>query len=299
MINKIHTTTPRTPSTYNHDTNINVWLNQVDDYLDMNKIKADKQKQETLLLRLDRTNRLALQKLIDNKTIKSYQDLQEHVKSLYNHDMLTTRDHVINFIQRQQQPNETIGEFYASIVELAKKAYPKLGQKDLDQQISDNFINGLNNSLIRQQLLINHDKQSNADILTKAIRLHTDLGDSIHDYNNNQHINVNHVNTSTQRRTPLHTQRQFQHSTQLRNHDREQTNNNQQYPIRSTFQQRSPPSNYNDIKCYRCNQNGHTSRFCTSQQNNTHNHPTHNNHQRPTDQTPSQILSTQTGNQQH
>ena len=55
----------------------------------------------------------------------------------------------------------------------------------------------------------------------------------------------------------------------------------------------------NDIKCYKCNQNGHTSRFCTSQQNHTHNQPTHNSHQRPTDQTPSQILSTQTGNQQH
>ena len=105
MINKIHTTTPKAPSSYNHDTNINVWLNQVEDYLDVNKIKSDKQRQETLLLRLDRTNRLALQKLIDNKTIKSYQELQDHVKSLYNNDIQTTRDHVLNFIQRQQQPN--------------------------------------------------------------------------------------------------------------------------------------------------------------------------------------------------
>ena len=303
VVNKIHATTPKQPSSYNNDININLWLNQIDDYLDVNKIKSDKQKQEAILQRIDKTNRIALRKLIDNKTIKSYQELQEHVKSLYNHDTQTTREHIINFVQRKQKSNETIGEFYASTVELAKKAFPKLNQKDLDQQVSNIFMNGLSNSLIRQQLLINHDKQNALDILTRAIKLQSDLGDSVNDYNSP--TDINHINATNRKDNRNYSERDSNIKEEQHNNSSPRTNNSSQDYQNNTdrnnkYNRVNLNQNTNDQRrpiCYNCRSEGHTARTCIQPKRRfdyrNYQHDQSNQQNEPS----SQVLSRQTGNQ--
>ena len=315
MLQKINITTPKAPNSYNHETNINVWLNQVEDYLDVNKIKSDRARQDTLLQRLDRTNRQALQKLIENKTIRTYNDLQNHVRTLYSKDVQTTKDHIINFVQRKQFPQETIGDYYGSIVELAKKAYPKLNPKDLEQQIADTFVNGLNNFVIKHHLLTNsdkNDKNNSTDVLTRAIRLHADMGDSINDYNTlTSPIDVNHVSTQRcQANTPLTNVNQqdtycnFQPVDQNRMSNNQSNNqaNRSNNSNRSNFNQSNTSDSTNSsarrIICYNCNNEGHTSRYCNQSRDRNQrplerNQQSNNsNHQAP------QVLSTQTGTKQ-
>jgi hypothetical protein len=63
------------PTIYNNTMSIHVWLNELSEYLESNKLKTVKQKQEAILEKLVMRSKNVIKKLIENKVINNYNDL--------------------------------------------------------------------------------------------------------------------------------------------------------------------------------------------------------------------------------
>ena len=166
----------KAPTIYNTNNNIHIWLAQVEDYLDAKQITTDKAKQKIVLEKLDKTSRQIINDLIKQKKIKNYQHIEDHLKSLYGPDNQSTNDYILQFTQRKQHYRESLAQYYKSLVELSKNAYPRTPKEVLDAYIKKQFTIGLQNSTIRDQLLLHdNDNIKNAEILTKAVELQNKL----------------------------------------------------------------------------------------------------------------------------
>ena len=166
----------KAPTIYNTNNNIHIWLAQVEDYLDAKQITTDKAKQKIVLEKLDKTSRQIINDLIKQKKIKNYQHIEDHLKSLYGPDNQSTNDYILQFTQRKQYYRESLAQYYKSLVELSKNAYPRTPKEVLDAYIKKQFTIGLQNSTIRDQLLLHdNDNIKNAEILTKAVELQNKL----------------------------------------------------------------------------------------------------------------------------
>ena len=69
--------------------NISVWLNQMEEYLDAKKLQSDKQKQQAVLERLDKTSRSTIQALIND--LQRF--IQSHHKLLFKQRRINSRLH--------------------------------------------------------------------------------------------------------------------------------------------------------------------------------------------------------------
>ena len=209
-----------------------------------------------VLSRINRSSRVSLQKLIDSKQIKSFNELENHIKALFDQDQQASKDHVHVFVERKQQQNESLSEYYKTMTDLANKAFPKMNQTALDTLITQYFIDGLINSTLQQQLRLMRIQDSKIDALTKAVHLQSSLG----------HINT--LDTSAIDVNNIQMNRQT--SNACNNNDN--INNNQQRPNDTNYQQNnrynqqprnnSNSSNQRNYQCYNCGQIGHTSRNC-------------------------------------
>ena len=94
----------KSPTIYNTNNNIHIWLAQVEDYLDAKKIVSDKAKQKVVIDKLDKTSRLIINDLVQQKKIKSYQQIEEHLKCLYD---LQINLQIITFFNSLNANNKT------------------------------------------------------------------------------------------------------------------------------------------------------------------------------------------------
>ena len=190
------------PSIYNTNNNIHIWLAQIEDYLDAKQITTDKQKQQLVLDRLDKTSRQLISDLVKQNKIKNYQQMEDHLKSLYGPSNQCTNDYILEFTQRRQHQKESLAQFFKSLTELARNAYPRTPKDVLDTYIKRQFIIGLHVQAVRDQLLLHdNDDIKNADILTKAVELQNKLF-SINTYtNNNSPNNINYSNSQNHQQT--------------------------------------------------------------------------------------------------
>ena len=290
---KENKTDQKAPPVYNNNNmNIAVWLNQMEEYLDVKKMHSDKQKQQTILEHLDKTSRSTIQALINDKTIRTYKDLSNHITNFFSNNTESTADYIIQFVDRKQQPTESLHQYYSAITDLAYKAYPSTPKTTVDQFIAKQFMQGLYNSLVKSQLLINQDKDTKANVLSKALAIHSKLGDSVNDLNHPS-FNVNHVQTSHNRHnTDIQSNNNHNNNnySPLNNYNRNNrynqpfnSNNDQKYskPSNQQFYDRNE-QNYqrrdqqtsinqrtqiekpqpNNFICYNCNKSGHTSQSC-------------------------------------
>ena len=163
------------PIVYNSKININLWLSEIEEYLDAKSISNDTDKRDAVLDKLDTRTRATIQKLIDGKKLKTFQDLEEALKSYFGRETITNANYVIQLMERHQMRNESINEFHNAIQDLAQAAHPKLEKGPRDNIVRQQFIKGLLNRAVKNQLRLKARDDEAIKILVEAIDLNKTL----------------------------------------------------------------------------------------------------------------------------
>ena len=116
--------TTRSLSVYNNTMNIHVWLNQAEDYLDDRNIKSDTRKQAIVLERLEKNAKNIIHRLQASGKIKTFQDMEHQLKSLYGTENLSAIDYLKQLADRRQYDHESLSQFYDALTTLTQQAYP-------------------------------------------------------------------------------------------------------------------------------------------------------------------------------
>ena len=313
LIKKQHnnSTSSTATTTYNNSTNIHVWLNELHEYMENNKINNEEAKQEVILQRLDKTSKSTIKRLIDDKRIQSYSDLENHLKNDFSSNNTSTTDNLLQFITRKQQPDESLAQYFEVMQDLAMKAYTTTPRDIVDGYINEYFIKGLYSATLKHQLLLTK-RNDKTDVSSNAMELQTKFA-LLNEPNNVldtiiQHLDINHHQ---------HTTNSQQHNMYNNNCNQSQpySNNNNSYVQNGNSNQQQQennnysPAHYNarnenlnsnngtynsfsntnrsynrqpqqnnnhqsNMHCYNCNQIGHVARYC--QQRSHHNNNQHN-----------------------
>ena len=157
------------PKIFNLNTNIHVWLQDLESYLNDKNITTEKQKQEVLMERLDKTAKFLVQKIIEEKKIKKFSDLESYLKSFFGSTIDSNVNHVNLFNDRKQKHDESIYQYYTSLNDLVKQAYPDTPTSVTDKYLVKQFITGLTNQTVRDQLLLTSKTDNNLEVLASAV----------------------------------------------------------------------------------------------------------------------------------
>jgi hypothetical protein len=224
-LNKSTTNVSTAPTIYNNTMNIHVWLNEFSDYLDTRKTTSDKDKQNAILERLDKTSRNVVRKLIEDNKIKNYNELEEYLRSFFGNNVFSSSDYIIQLTERKQKPDESLSQFYTAVSDLATRAYPDTPRQTVEQFTTKQFILGLNNRTIRDQLLLNSSVDEKTNVLSRAVELQAKLAcvsnDAVETYN------VQHVEAKSNQCSiikPSHTNNRTQSNTNNNQHNSTQQN---------------------------------------------------------------------------
>ena len=254
---------PQAPKTFNNSLNFNIWLNQVDQYLDDLNIKSDNSRMDIVLSKLDASSRQTIKELIKNKVVKTYKDLKDHLHTVHSNNTQSHADHIINLLDRRQRPNESLHQYYTAICDLARLAYPNETDETINKHASTQFIAGLYNTLIKGQLLINRNPKQN--VLSQAVQLQSKLGDAATELN--MPIAANHIKSYRHRRISFDDTTQRNNNDNIQHqqapHDNNEQQQQQQKHHNSRYQRTE--DNFHQITCYNCGRRGHTARTCQQQ----------------------------------
>ena len=137
------------PTIYNNAMNIHIWLNELTEFMENNKISKEQEKQD-----LDKTSKSIIKGLIEAKHIKSYKELETYLKSFFSNGNVSNTDNVFQFVTRKQQASESLAQYYQTMQELALKAYPTLPNTTVEEFTRDQFIKGLHNPSLRHEMVL-------------------------------------------------------------------------------------------------------------------------------------------------
>ena len=196
------------PTIYNGNMNIQIWLSEVQEFIEANRVKDDNTKQEIVLARLDTKSQATIQKLIESRKVCTFKDLMQYLKSFFGRESHTNANNVIRFMERKQFPNESLNEFHSALQELAFTAHPRMEKTQRDEIAKEQFVRGLRNQAVKNQLRLKWKENEKMDVLAEAIDLNSIL--PIEDDSEPiaiQHIQANHYNVPMQ---PIVQHQQYQ-----------------------------------------------------------------------------------------
>jgi hypothetical protein len=106
--------------------------------------------------KLNRRDRQPSYELKKNKEITTNTQFTEMVKPLYQSDNTLTQQHVLDFVTFHKT------KFYVELRELAHKEFSSMKIRDLNQQLSTQFAQDLDNHFIKLELMKAEAKNPNS-----------------------------------------------------------------------------------------------------------------------------------------
>ena len=141
------------PTKFESGQNVHCWLENFELYLEEDNIVEDVQRCAALLSRLDGVTRNLVSNYSDN-TKSDYNKLRNAMIKLFGGRKKTQAQYNIEFATRKQEPTENIHQYYASLKHLGSKAYSTLSKKAQQEFVANQFIAGMTNDSVRQQIMV-------------------------------------------------------------------------------------------------------------------------------------------------
>jgi hypothetical protein len=256
---------------------------------------------------LDVRSKYIIKKLIENKVINNYNDLEKYLKDYFDSNTFSSTEYIRLFGDRQQRQVESLPDYYTAISDLATQAYPDTPKSIVEEYFRKQFIIGLNNTTIRDEIMIRSKTDNSDDILARALVLQSKLASVSNLVNRNnaiesytvQHMverqnfnNANSYNASYQTNNPagnvVSSSNNYNYNTPNNQNVEENRTQWTEFMRQNYVPYKNNENQTNDNQtrsnlCYNCNQPGHFGRDCkqrrnniSSNRNNTYN-PTVNN----------------------
>ena len=127
-----------------------------------------------MLNHLDKTSKNIIKKLIDDKRIKNFSELESYLKGFFGNHNISSSDSLFQYVTSKQLNSESLAQYYQAKQDLAVKAYPKTPKDTLEKYINEYFLKGLSSRALREQMVLTKlDKTS--DVLGNAIEMQSKL----------------------------------------------------------------------------------------------------------------------------
>jgi len=100
---------------------------------------------------------------LDDRVIKSYTRMKSLMLRTFDCNTKSTCEYQIMFLHRKMTENETVHQYYAELIRLAKLGYPSLSEDQLFQQVGELFMRSLtkNHSQLQYKLFEKYNKSKN------------------------------------------------------------------------------------------------------------------------------------------
>lgn len=243
------------PDKFTKKTNVREWLTDFEAYLEATNIVN---KKETLIASLDPECRRLLNTFpLPNDSDQAYQLLKQAMSQLFFRPEKQAFQYRDELSRRYQQADETVMIYAAELYGLASKAYPDVPIQCIKRFVADQFLTGLRDYRIRNQLV----NISDPDMIIQTAQSQEQLyytypSEQQSIFSNNNHLSNYYQFDNTNIRDPRvqHTYNQVPTTHQPKNLI---TNNDNYQPTTSTNSK-----SLSNIKCYNCNKFGHYSKDC-------------------------------------
>ena len=91
--------------------------------MNVKKIKTDEEKKQLAIEQLDKENQTIVKDINQSKPFKTYKELEEWLKNFLGNTTSTKEDFLLQFMSKQQQPEESFAEYYTLLQHLAQHAF--------------------------------------------------------------------------------------------------------------------------------------------------------------------------------
>jgi len=143
-----------TPGKYSPTQNAGDWLDTFELFLDEGKVTSNAEKCAAFLSRMEGGVSKTL--LNYNRNVKTnYNALKDAFIKIYGTKQRTYQEYNFEFLNCNQE-GMNLYHYHAELCKLAKKAFPNCSEAQRHDLIHNRFISGLNNDLLRGQLLASY-----------------------------------------------------------------------------------------------------------------------------------------------
>ena len=138
------------PGVFDVETNVRLWLKQLNLYLQRNEILDERVKIDVLVSRLnDRVGNLLEERV---QALGSYDEITDLLIRTFDKEPRSPMHYFRLMGARVQRMDEGVQYYYADLAALAKKAFPRLSREDRNWIIAQKFVDGLRNRAIQDKL---------------------------------------------------------------------------------------------------------------------------------------------------
>ena len=162
--------------------NVYKWVSEFEKYLECAKITNSNKQAQQLMKYLDISSRNLLRRACqleyDDSSAKiEYSTIKQQLLQLFVTTRINQRDLRIRFYNRVQASDETIHRYNHELSEMAREAYPLLERKSVETFIYQQFLYGVRNPKIRQQLLNDYGMTVDLNEVIRVAKLQEELED--------------------------------------------------------------------------------------------------------------------------
>jgi hypothetical protein len=130
------------PTIFKNIMSIHIWLKEITDYMSTKNINTDKEKTQLIIEQLDKDSQTIIKEIMKTTPFTSFKEFEDWLKTYLGISKLKKDDYQLEFMSRQQQPDESLTSFYKELQDLVILAHPNAPVELQTNYINERFVKG-------------------------------------------------------------------------------------------------------------------------------------------------------------